>query len=315
MTGMSSTQRPFVSPTDLPRVLNLMRNSATASTLLDVPRYSDLASWLAPVGTVVTTSREDEGYRHQMIQQGTALWENEAGEAVGYALIPCTSSLSFGILPQWRSNQLLRAILAWGLALLRSQSSASFLMVRCHEQDTDLQTALTQEAFTPAPYQDVYLTCPLDTIPAAPALPTGFRLQAGVTVAEHAAYQGLHQAVFGNGMGMDEHFSAAYRPELDLIAIAADDTWVAVCFGTIDEVADSNRIERIGDIGLLGVHPEFRRRGLARALLHQMMQRAHEQGAARLATETENIESPAMNLYRSLGFLLGSPWRWWHHDL
>jgi ribosomal protein S18 acetylase RimI-like enzyme len=116
-------------------------------------------------------------------------------------------------------------------------------------------------------------------------------------------------------MGMDEHFSGAYQPELDLIAIAPDDTWAAVCFGSIDEVADAIRIGRVGDVGLLGVHPAFRRQGLARALLLQMMQRVRKQGATRMVTETENDASPAMNLYRSLGFQPGSPWRWWHHDL
>jgi mycothiol synthase len=315
MTGTQFIPRPFVSPTDLPTVLHLMRHSATAATLLDVPRYSDLVSWLAPVGAVVMTSREDEGYRHQMIQQATTLWENTAGEAVAYAVIPFTTALSFGILPQWRSVQLLQPILAWGLALLRAQGCASFLMVRCHEQDTDLQAALTQEGFTPAPYQDVYLTCPLDVVPSAPALPAGFRLQAGVTVAEDASYQGLHTAIFGHGMGMDEHFSSTYQPELDLSAIAPDGTWAAACFGTMDEVGDATRIERVGDVGLLGVHPAFRRQGLARALLLQMMRRAREQGAARLVTETENTISAALQLYRSLGFQPGSPWRWWHHDL
>jgi hypothetical protein len=46
--------------------------------LFSFVRYSDLASWLAPVGVVATASREDENYRHQMIQQGTTLWETEA---------------------------------------------------------------------------------------------------------------------------------------------------------------------------------------------------------------------------------------------
>jgi GNAT superfamily N-acetyltransferase len=188
-------------------------------------------------------------------------------------------------------------------------------MVRCHEQDVDLQAALTLEGFRPEPFQDVYLTCSLDTVPAAPALPAGFRLQAGITVAEHAAYQGLHQAIYGHGMGMDEHFSSAYDPELDLIAIAPDGTWAAVCFCTMDQVADANHFERVGDAGLLGVHPGFRRLGLARALLLTAMQRARKQGAARMVLETEMVDSPAMRLYRTVGFQPGSPWRWWQHDV
>ncbi|MGO8951088.1 MAG: GNAT family N-acetyltransferase [Ktedonobacterales bacterium] len=309
------TPRPFVSPTDLPAILTLVQQSATAETLFDVPRYSDLASWLAPVGVVANASREDEGYRHQMIQQATTLWETESGEAVAYAVIPFTTSLNFAILPQWRSTELMQSILTWGLARLREQCRAPFLMTRCHEDDVDLQAALTQKGFEPEPYQDVYLARPLDTVPAAPALPKGFRLQAGVTVAEYAAYQGLHQAIYGHGMGMDEHFSSTYQPELDLIAIAPDDTWAAVCFCTMDQVADADHIERVGDVGLLGVHPGFRRLGLGRALLLTAMQRAHEQGAAYVVLETENVALPAMRLYRSVAFQPGSPWRWWKHDV
>ena len=77
------TSRPFVSPTDLPTVLHLVRQCATAETLFDVPRYSDLESWLAPAGVVAKASREDESYRHQMIQESTMLWETEGGEEVG----------------------------------------------------------------------------------------------------------------------------------------------------------------------------------------------------------------------------------------
>jgi mycothiol synthase len=230
---------------------------------------------------------------------------------VAYAVIPFTTSLSFAILPQWRNSQLLQVILAWGLALLREQCRVPFLMTRCHEDDGDLQAALTQEGFTPEPYHDVYLTRLVDTVPAAPALPAGFRLEAGVTVAEHASYQGLHEAIYGHGMAMDEHFSSTYQPELDLVAIAPDGTWAAVCFATMDQVADADHIERVGDVGLLGVHPAFRRLRLGRALLLRAMQRTQEQGAVHLVLETENIASPAMHLYRSLGFQPGSPWRWW----
>jgi mycothiol synthase len=308
------TSRPFVSSTDLPTVLTLMRQCATAETLFDVPRYSDLESWLAPAGVVAKASREDENYRHQMIQEGATLWETEAREVAAYAVIPFTTSLRFGILPQYHDTALQRAILSWGLTLLSERSRAAFLMVRCHEQDVELKTALTEEGFVPQPYQDVYLTRPLKSFPVAPDLPAGFRLQAGVSVDEHAAYQGLHEAIFGQGMGMDEHYSSHYQPELDLLAVAPDGTFAAVCFCSMDQVADSDHVERIGDVGLLAVHPAYRRLGLGRALLLTAMRRVHERGAWHMVVETENEDSPAMKLYRAEGFQPRSPWRWWHHD-
>jgi mycothiol synthase len=306
---MTITSRPFHQPADLQTVLTLARQSVTAETLFDIPRYSELASWLAPVDAGAAASHE--GQRHLLTQQTTMLWETDAGEAVAYAVIPGTTSLGFGILPHWRTDAVLRDILTWGFTRLRDEGRFPFLMTRCHEDDHALQFALSQEGFQAQPYQDVYLTCPLDLPISAPALPDGFSLKEGVTISEHGAYQGLHRVIFANGMGMDEHLSSTYQPELDLIAIAPDGTWAAFCFCTMDQVADTQAIERLGDVGVLGVHPAFRRQGLGRALLLHVMQRAQQQGAQRMALETENGSSPAMQLYRSVGFQPGSPWRWW----
>jgi len=275
-----------------------------------------LLAWLAPVGTVAQARREDEAYRRHITQQATQIWETDTGEAVAFALIPSTTSLGWCILPKFRTTAHMRAILAWGYGHLRDEGRYPFLMVRCHEADQDLRTAVDQEGFAPDPYQDVYLHCFLTSALVTPALPAGFRLQAGVTVAEHAHYQQLHQAIFdGANMGMDEHFSSAYQPDLGLIAIAADGTWAGFCFCTLDQVADALDIEQVGDIGVLGVHPAFRRQGLGRALLRLSMQRAQQRGMPRLVLETENELSPAMQLYRSVGFHPGSPWRWWRKSV
>jgi mycothiol synthase len=306
---MNITPRIFGQPSDRQAVLAIARQSATPETIFDIPRYSDLAACLAPVTSANATSRDEQ--RRQIIQRSTSLWETDAGAAVAYALIPGTTSLSFGILPQWRTIALERAILAWGFGHLRNEGRFPFLMVRCHESDQARQSALTQEGFHPQPYQDVYLTRTLDDALPTPALPAGFQVRAGVTVAEHAAYQGLHQAVFGNEMNMDEHLLSTYQPELDLIAIAPDGTWAAFCYCTLEQIADAQHIERVGSVGVLGVHPAFRRRGLGRALLLTAMQRARQQGGTRIVLETENDPTPAMTLYRSLGFQPGSPWRWW----
>jgi ribosomal protein S18 acetylase RimI-like enzyme len=292
-----------------------MRQSATLQTLFDVPRYSNLVSWLAPVSVVTSSNREDESYRRQMIHQSSTLWETEAGEAIAFAMVPFATSLRFGIVPEWRTMQLTRTILAWGVTLVQERCHVPFLMVRCHEQDTDLQAALTQEGFAPESHQDVYMTRPLDTIPVAPDLPAGFRLQAGVTVEEHPSYQGLHEAIFGHGMGMDEHFSSSYQPELDLLAVAPDGSFAGVCFCTMDQVADIENVERIGGVWVLAVHPAYRRLGLGRTLLLSAMQRVCEHGASHMVLETENEDSPAMKLYCAEGFQPGSPWRWWCHKL
>jgi len=52
----------------------------------------------------------------------------------------------------------------------------------------------------------------------------------------------------------------------------------------------------------LFVAPDFRRRGLARALLEHVINEASAAGAIRVSLQTEVDNAPALALYRSLGF-------------
>jgi len=52
----------------------------------------------------------------------------------------------------------------------------------------------------------------------------------------------------------------------------------------------------------LAVHPERRRRGIARALLTEALSQARDRGAAMAWLEVRPSNTPALNLYASLGF-------------
>ncbi len=56
------------------------------------------------------------------------------------------------------------------------------------------------------------------------------------------------------------------------------------------------------DIHNLAVHPGYRRRGVARALLHWVIGDAKERGAGRITLEVRKSNTGAQDLYRSLGF-------------
>jgi ribosomal-protein-alanine N-acetyltransferase len=59
-----------------------------------------------------------------------------------------------------------------------------------------------------------------------------------------------------------------------------------------------------GEMHILNVAtaPDFRRRGVARFLLHQAFRRGLEQGMERVFLEVRRQNEPAIALYRSLGF-------------
>jgi len=105
------------------------------------------------------------------------------------------------------------------------------------------------------------------------------------------------------------------------VAAFADETWQAVDFvDAANEASEFRVLEeraasrivgyvglwieegRVGKIDLLGVHPDFRHLGLAEAMLRWSLGWFREQGMrrARLTVQTNN--TPAIALYRKLGF-------------
>ncbi len=312
---MPITARPF-QLTDTPALLALARQRS-AATLRDHPRFVALQRWFAAAVASTSASQDEEASRHLATQRATVVWETNAGALVAYALVPAsTTTLVVAMHPQAPQEDLLPEALTWGYEHLRQEGRFPFVQCRCHEDNTALRTALEQTGYQAQPWQDVYLTASLAVALPVPVVPVGFHLRSGVTPAGYAAYQQLHRDVFeGMSMSMVEHTTSAYHPELDLIAIAPDGVWAAFCFCTLDQGADQQGDLLIGDVGVMGVHPSFRRRGLGRALLLTAMQRTQRQGARLLALETENIASPPMQLYQALGFQPGSPWRWWRKPI
>ncbi|NER92440.1 MAG: GNAT family N-acetyltransferase, partial [Symploca sp. SIO1B1] len=94
-----------------------------------------------------------------------------------------------------------------------------------------------------------------------------------------------------------------YKPELDLIALAADGTFVALCEGSINPEANQRSGRNEGWIDALGTRRSFRKKGLGRAMLLAAIQKLQAAGvdSVRLCVDSEN-PSGALQLYESVGF-------------
>lgn len=89
-----------------------------------------------------------------------------------------------------------------------------------------------------------------------------------------------------------------YRDDLDFVLEADDGTLVASALGWYDEA------NAVGEFEPVGTHPDYRRRGLGRALLLFGMQRFRDAGATRAIVGCRgdpNYPIPK-RLYRSVGF-------------
>lgn len=108
----------------------------------------------------------------------------------------------------------------------------------------------------------------------------------------------------------DEWYAAytAYRPaprELvrDVLEGSPDQRFARVTEGS--EVVGIGRLglaHAWGGVAAMWVHPDHRRRGLARAMLTALAAETHDTGARSLHLQVEQTNEPALTLYRALGF-------------
>ncbi len=87
-----------------------------------------------------------------------------------------------------------------------------------------------------------------------------------------------------------------YQNELDIIAVAPDGEIASYVNCWIDP------INKIGDFGPVGARPAYRRKGLTRAVLLEGLQRLQSYGMNRVCVSTGVSNTPAKNLYESIGF-------------
>ncbi len=324
---MTMHMRPYAGAADIQAIIALKRVCTTAQNMYDAPTFSDLRVLLAPLTpdpTAASPPWEDaQGVvkrhldRRAMTQRATALWEDADDQLLAYALFAFPGTIiTFQVHPQAQGSGLETEILAWALEWMREGAQARgkplSLWCRCHENETDRRAFLERAGFSPLPAEDLRLVCSLDAPLPATALPPGFVLRQGVHGEEELEqYQDLHRAVFdGIGMGLEYHQSAAYQPDLDLIAVDAAGTFVAFCLCELHQVTDSSGEYTVGEIGVIGTRLTHRKLGIGRALLLTGMPLLQERDATSIFLETQQDNAAGLHLFTSAGFRAVSVWRW-----
>lgn len=222
------------------------------------------------------------------------VWENEHGEieAVGMIQMPWFS-LDYAC----PSEQLLPQIFEWGVQ--RGEAIA-------RERDLSLVIRIPPERAAHIPYAERYgfkfddqwtivhlcrdLSEPLPVVHP----PEGFSFR--TLDGQVEAYVELHQAAFGSknmqvGWRSRTLTMPQYRPELDLLIVDHEDRPVAFCIGWLHDSA--------GQIEPLGVHPDYHRLGLGRAVLLEGLRRLQVGGAKKAYIDTYKYNDPALSLYQT----------------
>ncbi|MBN1921755.1 MAG: GNAT family N-acetyltransferase [Anaerolineae bacterium] len=303
----SLTSRSYSSNEDLQAILEL---------LLAVRPADRVASYPSPVDL-------HEMFALQQVQNNTRLWFDAEDHMVGYALVDHYNNLLFEFKPQAFTPEIEIEIIALGIACIQramqEQGETLTLDASCRAGDTEKIAFLTRHGFEQQEGYSVYMVRPLDQPIPTPRLPEGFTIR-HVVGEEVEALVALHRAAVGTEhMTIEERLAMMrvpeYKPELDLLAVAPDGQLVAYCMCGISEEENAATGRNEGYTDPVGTHPDFQRRGLARALILAGLQALKQQGMdfAVLGTSGENIAM--QRTAESVGFHVESTTLWFAHPV
>jgi len=310
------TMRPYGGEADLEAIANLI-NACDAVDQLDE-------------GISVSELRQEFDEPSVDKARDLCLWEDADTQLVGFGQlwIPPTGEVIDGYLwfrvhPRARGGDLERQIMAWGERRMREVSQERSVPVklrsstRAEQSDSPSYTLrdrialLEHYGFTADRYFFSMERSLYEPIPE-PDLPLSFTIRQVKSNEDDEAWVELFNQSFIDHWNHHDltlesykHWVSDpnYKPELDLVAVAANGTFTAFCQCHI-RLEDNKRSGRNeGWISTLGTRRGFRRMGLGRAMLLAGMQRLKTAGVdtARLGVDTEN-PSGAGRLYESVGF-------------
>lgn len=146
----------------------------------------------------------------------------------------------------------------------------------------------------------VHFTGAIGDVLPGPAPPPGYTVATIRTEADIGGRIAVGHAAFpGSTMSVEKYrfcrTTPLYRPALDVVVRAPDDTIVAFALGWLDPLTLGVEVEPVG------VHPDHHRRGLGAAACRAVLRAAGAMGATRVVIAAKEDNPAATGLYASLG--------------
>ncbi|MBS3028149.1 MAG: GNAT family N-acetyltransferase [Dolichospermum sp. DET50] len=251
------------------------------------------------------------------------IWEDTDDQLVGcgwLSILPLRGNVidgyvGFRVHPKARGGNLERQIIAWSEERIRLMSQEhglpGKLLSSTRAEKADEIAVFKDSGFVENRYFFSMARSLTTSIPQA-LFPAGFTLR---------QVRGLEDAPFWVEMfnqSFIDHWNhhnisienfinclsePNYRPELDLVAVAADNMFAAFCRCWINSERNNRSGQLEGYISTLGTQCGFRRLGIGRAMLLAGMQQLKVAGMniATLMVDADN-SNRALKLYESVGF-------------
>jgi len=249
--------------------------------------------WRGPGGTEYQ-DEEDEYVR---------IWKNNADEIAAVTICKPSGDCRIFIHPDFRDHE---EILVESLEKQRTDMKADDTPIKMYfvveAGDTLRENLLTRHGYENKGVCEHNRVLPEYYEVSTITLPKGYKIRQAVVEQDFEQYRAVQVSVFPHCSNMTRNllkiYSEAefYVPELDLVVVASDGTFAAFATGRIDPIS------KLAEVEPVGVHPDHRRKGLAKAVVLECIRRLQKHNAKAIVILGAASTERATNLYDSLGF-------------
>jgi len=142
-------------------------------------------------------------------------------------------------------------------------------------------------------------------------LPEGYTIRNAVIEKDFLKYREIQMAVFPHIVSMSmellQLYSTAsfYQEDLDIVAVGPDEKFAAFCTVRFDPLS------KIAELEPVGTHPDHRKRGLARAVICESLERLEKYKPSAVVILGAAPTDGARRLYESVGFVNEGERHYW----
>jgi GNAT superfamily N-acetyltransferase len=238
------------------------------------------------------------------------LWHDAEGRLVAYAILGEDPSFDFQVLPDYEWTGVESEAYSWAidfLSQLRQRNETLWggdLVSGARQDDAMRISFLETHGFRySGRFAEVNMLRSLSEPIPELRVPTGYQLRE-LALSEISDRAAAERDVWlpwtvGN-VSTDEYARLmrlpGYHRDLDIVTVTSDGAIAAYVNGWIDP------LNRIGDFGPVGARPAYRRQGFTRLALLESLRRMKTYGMDRVCISTGISNTPALNLYTSIGF-------------
>jgi mycothiol synthase len=291
-------KRPYLTQADLQAMCDLLAAGRRAANGCYYVHTGDLSWWLG--------YPPNESARRENI----TLWETPEGELAAWVLLdPEWGTFDVFIHPDWFAHPAAGDLVAWAAEQAARRVSASaeaaIRTMWIAEDDTISIERLNRLGFRCIERYSQLCQRQLGSQPLPePQLPPGFLARPVAGTQEAKLRAAASHAAFESSLPFEAYWprylrfmqSALYPTGSDLVIEAQDGQIAAFCICWLDS------LNRVGLFEPVGVHPEFQRRGLGKAILQEGLRRMQAGGMESAIVGTGYDNTPALNLYQATEF-------------